>query len=156
MAGHGSSSLAREVAELDRELERRKSGLKRLGAELVMVRARRQRALDQLGVDEHGKPLRLAPLVWALVGGLAALTAGYLAYVSGLLNLQYDHPDGETLIAMFCCLAALSLGGLTLIWSSRPGAGASARAVLRPLTWSLCILSFVALIVVVVLRSPFP
>jgi len=145
--------VARQVDELDRRLASLRGEIGRLRSEAALARARRQRHLDLLGTDLEGRPLRLPPLVWGVVGGLLALTGAFVTYLFGLLNLQYAQPDSDAWVALVCALAAVVTGWLTLFWSGRPGAGAAARALLRPLTVGLGVLSFVALLVICFLRA---
>lgn len=145
--------VARQVDELDRRLASLRRETERLRADAAMTRARRQRLFDLLGTDLEGRPLRLPPLVWGVVGGLLALTATFVTYLFGLLSLQHNQPDSDAWVALVCALAAVVSGWLTLIWSKRPGAGAAARTLLRPLTVGLGALSFVALLVICYLRA---
>lgn len=144
--GPSLDRLAARSEALRQELEQRRRAIAAQERQLSAARKARARAEDLLGQDALGRPLRLLPLIWALVGGLAALTAVFCTYLVGLMSRLRDAPDSDMTMALLTTTIALSLAGISLLWSGRPGAGGLCRAVLRPLTLILGGCSVVALI----------
>ena len=142
---------AAEVAALEATLAERRAHVLQLREELRARQEAHAALLDQLGTDEHGKPLRVAPLLWALAGALAVLALVCLTYILGLLVLRPRGVDADARSFVPFVLALPALAGLSLFFSRRPGAGGSARALLRGLTWvllPLCLATIIPLLAV--------
>ncbi len=148
MTGPALDRLATRSQALRQELEQRRCAIAALERQLSAAREARERAEDLLGQDALGQPLRLLPLIWALVGGLAALTSVFCTYLVGIMSRGRYGPDSDITMALAAVTIALSLAGISLVWSGRQGAGGLCRAVLRPLTLVLGGGSVTALIVV--------
>jgi len=126
--------LAAQSEALRLELEQCRQESASSERELATALRACRRAEDLLGQDAQGRPLRLLPLIWALIGGVMTLTTTFCTYLVGLMAFERHVPDSDIWLALLAAIIALSLAGTSLIWSGRQGAGGSARAVLRPLT----------------------
>ena len=151
----GHAAVLQQVESLTREVEARRRSIRKAQRAIKQARVRRQHAEDMLGLDLDGQPLRPAPMIWALCGGVTGLVGVFLTYLTGLLTLQYGRPDSDAWVALTFAVGAISLAAFTLVFSLRPGAGGSARAILRPLTYVCIALSVVALAMICLIRLPF-
>jgi hypothetical protein len=146
--GQSLGQLATRSEALRLELEQCQRAIAAQEQLLCAAGKARGRAEDLLGQDVQGRPLRLLPLIWALVGGLGALTATFCTYLVAIMSRGRYGPDSDIMTALLATTIALSLAGISLFWSGRQGAGGLCRAVLRPLTLILGGGSVIALIVV--------
>lgn len=124
------------VDALERELETKRGTLATLEQSLESARDRRAELLDLLGEGVAFAPLPLAPLVGAVAANLLAATALWFSYVAVIFL------EGWTFAA---CIAALGMAAPFEVLASRPGAGGSARALLRRATRLVALITVIAL-----------
>jgi hypothetical protein len=129
------------VDALERELAVKRSELATLERSLETARERRADLVDLLGEGVDFIPLPVAPLIAAVGSNLLAVTALWFAYVAIVFL------DGWTLAV---CSGALVLAAPLELLASRRGAGGSARALVRRVTWIVAALAVIALAVATV------
>jgi hypothetical protein len=88
-------ALVEEVRRRQQELTHRRCTIANLTTRIERTKAQRQQTLDLLGQDAQGRPLRLTPLLWALAGGVMALSAAFFTYLTGLMALRSGRPDSD-------------------------------------------------------------
>jgi hypothetical protein len=132
--------LSEEISRCEARIAKHQEVLHEGRQELAAVRAEHERLADQLDEIGAGYTLRLAPLVWSLIGALAALTAMMLSYILALVSAK----ELTSMPFLPAWIVAIVLAGLTIKPSRRPGAGGSARALLRRVTWGGSGLSILA------------
>lgn len=145
--------LAFDVDQLQRRIVRQRKLNQEIARQSQLLRNTRLRALDLLGADDQGRPLRPAPLIWALVGAVLALVMAFLTYLTWLFLDSHHGVDSDFRYVVPLLVICPLCGGLSLVFSRRPGAGGSARALLRPLTvglfgFCLALLGVVALVTI--------
>jgi len=123
------SELANAVDHLDGAVGDTRERIAGLEADLDATRKSRERAVDELGLDDDGMPLLLGPLIWGLIGAVCALSAAFFAYLTVLMAGDSDMSISWIVTAILLAIGVASLGP-----SRKPGAGGSARRTLRFVT----------------------
>lgn len=133
----GDPAVTREAVDArERELAAKHETLAALERSLESARDRRAELVDLLGEGVDFVPLPLAPLVGAIVGNLLAATALWFSYVSLIFLERWTFA---------VTIAALAMTASFEILAARPGAGGSARALLRRATRLVALVAVLAL-----------
>jgi hypothetical protein len=121
--------LRDRVVALERQIEAGEEALVAERAILAELERDIAIAAEILGDDARVIELGLRPLVAALVAALAALAATMLGYVQLVATAKGDWSAYWLFGAVL--LAAMTVTGAGLFFAKRPGAGGSARVLLR-------------------------
>jgi hypothetical protein len=133
------SPVTREAVDArERALDAKRGTLAALEHALEAARDRRGELLDLLGEGIAFKPLPLAPLVGAIVADLLAAVSLLFSYIA-LIFLEGW--------AFAATIAALGLAAPCAVLAGRPGAGGSARALLRRATRLVALVAVLALVI---------
>lgn len=137
-------ALERAVAAARREvLEKRR--------ERDELEAREARLRDLLAIDGEGRRPRAGPLAAILLSTGFALATAVATYILGLLFLGSHGIDSDWGGGIAAWLAGLGLTVATYLPARKPGAGGSARRLLRALVRMLLAACFLAGVFIVVL-----
>jgi hypothetical protein len=126
------SRLRDRVDELERQIEAAAAAVEAERRALAELEREVAVAGEILGDDERAIELGLRPLIAALVASLAALTATMLGYVQLVAIVKGDW-TAYWLVGTALVVALAIAGGASLL-ARRPGAGGSARVLLRRAT----------------------
>ncbi len=116
-----------EVEALERNVETERARVAELEKRLAQTRDRTAKAIELVGAGVDGVPLAAGPLVAALVACLSALVGVWFAYVSVVFLDAWTYAVG---------ISAMFIAAPLHVFAHRPGAGGSARALLRKATWA--------------------
>lgn len=137
-------ALSREIGQLEAELDATRTRLAKLRRERADAAAQETKLQDLLGEGADGERLPLAPLLLTVFGTTVAMGNVVAVYIMGIMVVGRGRPDSDTpgaILAWFLCsLVAL----VCLRYGRRPGAGGSARGLLRPIGGAMAWITTIA------------